>query len=37
VVNVGAVKHGRNSSGSSTSDPGNLWTQSIGGTPCEET
>src|SRR6266487_4092422 len=31
VVNVGAVKHGRNSSSSSASDPGSLLTRSIGG------
>src|SRR6266566_2807328 len=36
VVNVGAVKHGRNSSSSSASDPGSLLTRSIGGTLCEE-
>src|SRR5690348_5112707 len=33
VMNVGAVKHGRNTSSSSISDPGSLVTRSIGGTP----
>jgi len=35
VRNVGPVKDGRKSSGSSISDPGNLSARSIGGALCE--